>query len=195
MGALPKEDQLYTYADYKEWELADGERYELIYGVPYRMVFDETNAMAAPNTRHQAIQLALSSQFYNFLRGKPCKAYPAPFDVRLFYEVDENDDTVVQPDIVVVCDEKKRGPKGCRGAPDLVVEILSPTNTAMEMQRKLDLYLRSGVREYWVVNPENNSLTVYDFKNKSIKAYGNEDTVPVAILPGLNIILEQVFAE
>jgi Uma2 family endonuclease len=187
MGALPKEDQWFTYADYKEWELAEGERYELIYG--------EIHAMSAPNLRHQSVLGELFSQFHNYLRGKPCKAYPAPCDVRLFYEEDESDDTVVQPDIVVVCDEKKRGPEGCRGAPDLVVEILSPFNTAIEMQKKFDLYLRSGVREYWVVNPENNRLTVYNFQNKSINSFGDEDTVPVATLPGLNITLEQVFAE
>ena len=187
MGALPKEDQSFTYADYKEWDLAEGERYELISGEAY--------AISVPNTRHQAMLGELFSQFHNYLRGKPCKVYPAPFDVRLFYEVDESDDTVVQPDIVVICDEKKRGPEGCRGAPDLIIEILSPANTAIEMQKKFDLYLRSGVREYWIVNPENNGLTVYNFQNKSFDIYGNEDTVPVVTLLGLNIALGQVFAE
>jgi Uma2 family endonuclease len=190
MSALPKEEQWFTYTDYKEWELKGGERYGLIYGEAY--------AMSAPSARHQSIQLALSSQFYNYLRDKPCKAYPAPYDVRLFYEEDESDDTVVQPDIVVICDEKKRGPEGCRGAPDLVVEILSPTNTAIEMERKLKLYRQAEVREYWVVDPENNGLTVYHFKNGGpfpANIYEKTDTVPVAILPGLNITLEQVFAE
>ena len=138
MSALPKTKQCFTYADYKEWDLAKGERFELIYGEAY--------AMSAPGARHQAVQLALSSQLYFFLEEKPCKAYPAPFDVRLFYEKDETDDTVVQPDIVVICDEKKRGVEGCRGAPDLVVEILSPSNTAIEMERKLKLYQRACVR-------------------------------------------------
>jgi len=77
MGALPKEKRRFTYADYKEWELAEGERYEVIYGDAY--------AMAAPNTRHQEILTQLLGQFYVYLRGKPCKVYPAPFDVRLFY--------------------------------------------------------------------------------------------------------------
>jgi len=187
MGALRKEEQYFTYTDYKEWELAEGERYELIYGEAY--------AMSAPNARHQAIQVALSSQFYIYLEGKPCKVYPAPFDVRLFYAKDESDDTVVQPDIVVVCDEKKRGPEGCRGAPDLVVEILSPSNTAIEMERKLKLYRQAGVREYWVVDPENNGLTVYHFESKVIDTYENDDIVPVATLPGLEISLKRVFAE
>ena len=93
MGALPKEERRFTYADYKEWELDEGERYELIYGEAY--------AMAAPSIRHQAVLMALSSQFYVYLQGKPCKVFPAPCDVRLFYEEDESDDTVVQPDIMV----------------------------------------------------------------------------------------------
>jgi Uma2 family endonuclease len=98
-------------------------------------------------------------------------------------------------DIVVVCDEKKRGPEGCRIAPDLIVEILFPSNNAIQMQRKFNLHLRSGVREYWVVNSENNGLTVYNSKNKSVDIYKNKDTVPIATLSGLNVVLEQVFAE
>jgi Uma2 family endonuclease len=185
MGALRKESQKFTYADYKGWNLAEGERCELLYG--------ETYAMSAPNLRHQAVQIALASQFFNYLEGKPCKAYTAPVDVRLFYKEDESDDTVVQPDIIVVCDEKKRGPEGCRGAPDLVIEILSPSNTAIEMERKLQLYLQAGVKEYWVVNPENNCIIVYNFKDKGIYGYKNEDDVSVASLPGLTISLKRVF--
>jgi len=191
VGALPKEQEesWFTYADYKEWELDEGERYELIHG--------EAFAMSAPNARHQEILMELSSQFHAYLRGKPCKAYPAPYDVRLFYEEDESDDTVVQPDISIVCDEKKRGEEGCRGAPDLVVEILSPSNTAIEMERKLKLYHAAGVREYWIVDPENKGLTVYRFQEGAILAntYKETDKVPAAIFPGLDITLEQVFAE
>ena len=105
----------WTYADYKEWELAEGERCEVIYG--------EAFAMSAPNERHQTILMELSSQFHAYLKGKPCKVYPALFDVRFFYKEDESDDTVIQPDIVVVCDEKKRGEEGCRGAPDLSISL------------------------------------------------------------------------
>ncbi|MDR2489925.1 MAG: Uma2 family endonuclease, partial [Spirochaetaceae bacterium] len=91
-SAALQEDRHWTYADYKAWELAPGERYEIIYGEAY--------AMAAPNINHQAMLTELLRQIANYLRGKPCKVYPAPFDVRLFYEEDESDDTVVQPDIV-----------------------------------------------------------------------------------------------
>jgi Uma2 family endonuclease len=189
MGALPKEkeDLNFTYTDYKEWELDEGERYELMHG--------EAFAMSSPNELHQAILVELITQMHIFLRGKPCKVYPAPFDVRLFYEEDESDDTVVQPDIIVICDEKKRGSEGCRGAPDLVVEILSPSNTAIEMGRKLKLYQEAEVREYWVVDPVNKGLTVYRFLDGAISAntYGSADAVPVAVLPGLSIALGQVF--
>jgi len=189
MGALPKEERLFTYADYKEWELDEGERYEIINGVAY--------AMSGPNTRHQAILIELSSQFHEYLRGKPCKAFPSPYDVRLFYEEDESDDTVVQPDIIVICDKDKIGPEGCRGAPDLVIEILSPSNTAIEMERKFTLYREAGVREYWIVDPINSRLKVYFFREGAIftNTYGNSDTVKVAIFPDLNIALEPVFAE
>ena len=189
MSALPKEEPYYTYADYKEWELDEGERFELLNGEAY--------AMSAPNTKHQAILMELSSQFHLFLRGKPCKVFPAPFDVRLFYKENESDDTVVQPDIVVICDKTKLGPEGCRGAPDLVVEILSPSNTAIEMQQKLELYREAGVKEYWVVDPENNSLIVYYLQGDITyaKTYKSADTVAVKTLPGLNIALEQIFAE
>jgi len=186
MGSLPKEKTNYTYADYKELKLADGERFEIIRG--------KASAMVTPNAGHQAVLAALAGQFSDFLEDKPHKAYSAPYDVRLFYKEDESDDTIVQPDIAVVCDEKKRGQEGCRGAPDLAVEILSPSNTAIEMEQKLNLYREAGVREYWVIDPENLSLTVYCFREVgSIYNYKNTATVPVAVLPGLMIELEKVF--
>jgi Uma2 family endonuclease len=191
MGALPKEkeERRFTYADYKDWELAVGERYELVYG--------EAFAMAGHNTRHQAILRELFGQFYNYLRGKPCQVFVSPYDVRLFYEEDESDDTVVQPDIMVVCDKNKIGPEGCRGAPDLVIEILSPSNTAIEMERKFSLYQEAGVREYWIVDSKNNILRVHCFRDSAVltNKYKSPDMVPVAVLPGFSIALEQVFEE
>ena len=188
MGALPKEERRFTYADYKEWELDEGERFELIYG--------EAFAMSWPNTRHQAVSRELFLQLGGYLRGKPCQAFYAPYDVRLFYEEDESDDTVVQPDIMIICDKAKIGREGCRGAPDLVIEILSPSNTAIEMERKRKLYRQAGVREYWVVDTEDNSVTVYCFKDGGIftNTYESADNVPVGILPGFSVALEQVFA-
>jgi Uma2 family endonuclease len=184
------ENRHWTYADYKAWDLTPVERYEIIYGVAY--------AMSAPNTQHQAMLTELLSQIHNYLRGKTRKVYPAPFDVRLFYEEDESDDTVVQPDISVVCDEKKRGKEGCRGAPDFIVEILSPSNTASEMQAKFDLYRQAGVREYWVLDGDKKRLHSYRFvdeKIASFASYGAEDKAPVGIFNDLTIELEPVFAE
>jgi len=178
----------WTYADYKDWDLKPRERYEIIYGEAY--------VMSAPSTFHQAMLVELSRQFANFLLGKPCRVYPAPFDVRLFFEEDESDDTIVQPDITVICNKENRGKEGGHGAPDLVVEILSPSNTAIEMQRKFNLYHEAGVREYWVVDGEKMALTVYLFEGEKIisRVYGEKDSVPVSVIDGLSIELEPVFA-
>ncbi|MDR0457215.1 MAG: Uma2 family endonuclease [Treponema sp.] len=188
---LPKEKEAdyWTYADYREWELAEGERFEIIDGTAY--------AMSAPTTYHQSMLMELSRQIANYLQGKPCKVFPAPFDVRLFYEEDESDDTVVQPDISVVCDEQKRGSEGCRGAPDFVAEILSPSNTAIEMERKFELYRRAGVREYWVLDGEQKILHAYCFERDNIAfcSYNAADIAPVRIFSGLEIVLEQVFTQ
>ncbi|MDR0720251.1 MAG: Uma2 family endonuclease [Treponema sp.] len=186
----PIEDgQHFTYADYKNWNPDETGCCELIYGVPY--------AMAGANTRHQTMLGELFRQFANFLAGKPCRVLPAPYDVRLLYEEDESDDTVVQPDIIVVCDKAKLGKEGCRGAPDFVVEILSPSNTAAEMQRKFKLYRQAGVREYWVLDPESGTLLTHLFEEGRIlsRFYGAGETAPVETIPGLEIVLEPVFAE
>ena len=123
--------------------------------------------------------------------------FSAPYDVRLFYEEDESDNTVVQPDIMVICDKDKLGPEGCRGAPDLIIEILSPTNTAIEMERKFTLYMDAGVREYWIVDTQNNGLRVHLFRGgvTETSTYKSIDRVVVGIFPDLSIPLEQVFAE
>jgi Uma2 family endonuclease len=180
-------DRKWTYADYKTWELKPDEQYEMIGG--------EVFAMSVQNAVHQTILMELSRQFANFLVGKPSKVYPAPYDVRLFYEEDESDDTVVQPDITIVCDQEKRGPEGCRGAPDFIAEILSPLNTATEMQHKFNLYRIVGVREYWVLDNEYKTLTVYLFNGENVisRIYGGKDTAPVSVLNGFSIDLAPVF--
>ncbi|MDR2048215.1 MAG: Uma2 family endonuclease [Treponema sp.] len=183
-----EEDRRFTYADYKAWELDEGERFELIGGTAY--------AMAAPNDFHQAILVELARQMANYLRSKPCKVRPAPYDVRLFYAEDESDDTVVQPDISVICDEEKRGPEGCRGAPDLVVEILSPSNTADEYIRKFNLYMKAGVREYWIVSPESKTVQSFVLQNGAYTGtiHNSGAALPSAVLEGLSITLADVFA-
>ena len=181
------EERKWTYADYKEWELKPGERYELVDGAAY--------GMAAPNTEHQRISILLSAKLFNYFEGKPCQPFAAPFDVRLFYEEDESDDTVVQPDLVVVCDPEKLGKEGCRGAPDLVIEILSPSNTAIEMHRKLDLYQDAGVREYWVIDPEQKLIEVFRLNNghfePSILRIGG--VLQSALFPDLVIPVKTIF--
>jgi Uma2 family endonuclease len=183
-----KDGRSFTYAEYKKWDPGKG-RYELIHGVAY--------AMAGANTRHQTMLGELFRQIADFLVGKPCRVLPAPYDVRLFYAEDESDDTVVQPDIIVVCDRDKLGKEGCRGAPDFAIEILSPSNTAAEMQRKFKLYRQAGVREYWVLEPESKTLHTHLFDGGRIlsRFYGDKEIAPVEILPGLEIDLEPVFAE
>jgi len=182
-------DVRYTYADYKDWDLKEGERYELIHGVAH--------AMATPSDYHQSIAFELGRQIGNFLVGKPCKIIPAPYDVRLFYEEDETDDELVQPDISIICDKEKRGPEGCRGAPDMVVEILSPSNTAIEMEEKFDLYQDAGVREYWLVNPKTKTLKTHLFEKGEIhiRTYNATDKAEIRIFPGFMVDLEPVFAE
>jgi Uma2 family endonuclease len=186
-GESPK----YTYADYKSWDSKQGEGFELIYGEAY--------AMSAPGLTHQRVAASLTGEFYLYLKGKPCEVFAAPFDVRLFYAEDERDDTVVQPDLVVVCDREKLGPEGCRGAPDMVVEILSPSNTAIEMavepNLKLGLYLEAGVKEYWIVDPANQHIYAHrlDDSRYSTQVYRKTGAAESTTLPGLTIPLSTLF--
>jgi len=184
MGAL-QSDKRFTYADYLTWD--ENIRCELIDGIPYMMI--------APSRMHQGISVALTSQLYNFLRGKPCKVYEAPFDVRL--NADKGDDTVVQPDILVVCDNAKLDDKGCIGAPDLIVEILSPSSYKHDLVLKFHKYLEAGVREYWIVNPDSKTVNVYilDNGNYMAFAYLESDSVPSHVLEGCTVHLDEVFAQ
>ncbi|GHT65687.1 hypothetical protein FACS1894110_08110 [Spirochaetia bacterium] len=177
----------YTYADYRQWELKEGERYELVKGVAY--------AMAGPNDAHQAISGEIFRQIANYLHGKPCKVRSAPYDIRLFFEEDESDDTVVQPDISVICDPKKLGPEGCRGAPNLVIEILSPSNSCVEYLRKLNLYLKAGVREFWAVSPDDKTVQVSIFEEgvSAWKTYEAGTVLPSVAIEGLSVNLSDVF--
>jgi Uma2 family endonuclease len=181
-------DDRHTYADYKTWELKEGKRYELITGTAY--------AMSTPNDRHQAISGEIFRQIANYLADKPCKVRAAPYDVRLFYHEDESDDTVVQPDITVIYDKNKLGSEGCRGAPDLIVGILSPHNSSEEYVRKFNIYLQAGVKEYWIVAPE--SKTVQIFALQDSKYLGTvcdaASVVSSGILENFSISLSEVFA-
>jgi Uma2 family endonuclease len=180
------EENAYTYADYLEWD--DGKRYELIDGIAYMM--------AAPSPDHQSISLKLSRLFGDFLDGKPCRVFAAPLDVRLFPQKNLGDKTVVQPDLLVICDKTKLDKRGCNGPPDLVIEILSPSNDAEEMLRKFQKYLQAGVREYWIVDLDNHLIQVHILvKGRYISSvYHGDAVVPVLVLPGLSIDLNALWS-
>lgn len=188
MAPLPAEKR-YTYADLLAWD--DNTRYELYNGQPV--------ALASPSDVHQRISMALSAQFYNYLEGKKCSAFAAPFDVRLFEDKGdspEDVDIVLQPDLMVVCDESKLDRHGVHGAPDLVIEILSPGSARYDKLVKYSLYQRAGVREYWLVDPATRTVCVYVLEDGSYHAatvYSADLSVPVSVLDDCNIDLSKVF--
>lgn len=190
--ALPAEKVRYTFADVLLWD--GDEHIEIING--------EAFMMATPSRIHQEITGELFRQLANFLEGKQCKVYSAPFGVRLFEQDGdrpEDVDTVVEPDISVVCDRSKLDKHGCKGAPDLIVEILSPSSLRHDRLVKLNLYQRAGVREYWIADPENRSVMVFlPDSNGSFRLredYGWEDVAKVNVLDGCFIELNKVFSE
>lgn len=189
MAPLPQE-QRYTFADLLQWD--DNVRYELYYGVPV--------ALASPSDTHQNISGEIHYQLKNYLRGKKCKVYYAPFDVRLFEnkgERPEDVDIVLQPDLMVVCDENKVDRQGVHGAPDLVIEILSPASARYDKLIKFNLYQRAGVQEYWIVDPVARSVSVYILENGIYHTpivYNSASSVPVGILDACQIDLNMVFA-
>lgn len=186
----PKPDKKYTYADYLQWP--DEERWELIDGVPYDM-------SPAPSTKHQAISMELGGQLWSFFHDKECRVFAAPFDIRLPQgeEKDEDIENVVQPDLSVICDRRKLDERGCKGAPNLVIEIISPSTAKKELNEKFNLYERSRVPEYWVVFPEFNVIVVYslDSEGKYQKTgdYAAGQILNSELFPGLEINLEDVF--
>ncbi|PJJ79862.1 Uma2 family endonuclease [Mucilaginibacter auburnensis] len=184
-------NKTYTYADYLKW--AFDERLELIKGKIFKM-------SPAPGSIHQRISLRLSRWFGNYLEGKRCEAFSAPFDVRL-PRLSGNDKeviTVVQPDICVICDHLKIDDKGCLGAPDIVVEILSPGNNKKELQNKFEVYEEAGVLEYWIIHPLEKTFMKYTltdglFQPSRLLTIGDKVTTPV--LPEFILDLEELFAE
>ena len=180
---LPIEKSVYTYADYLKWN--DGKRYELIDGRAYMM--------ASPSTVHQIISGELFGQFWNFLGGKTCRVFSAPYDVRLFPKKNLSDDTVVQPDLLVICDKTKLDKGACNGAQDLIIEILSPSNDHNEMFKKFQKYLKAGVREYWIIHPEERVVQTHILDNgRYIAAVYEEETVPLSVFPGFSIDFKPV---
>ena len=182
----------YTYADYLLW--MDEQRRELINGIAY--------LFSAPTRFHADITSEILSIFKWFVKKRKgkCKVYHAPFDVRLPKKgetANEKIDTVVQPDICVICDQSKLDDAGCIGAPDLIVEVQSPSTAKRDLREKFDLYEQSGVREYWIVYPGDKGITVYTLqengKYNDGTTYMFSGKVPVGIFEGLEIDLKELF--
>jgi Uma2 family endonuclease len=187
----PEVERVFTYRDYVEW--GEDVRCELINGVVYDMA-------PAPSRIHQEILTELLVQIRNQLDRKTgCRVYVAPFDVRL-PDADEADDdvsTVVQPDISVICDPSKLDGKGCRGAPDWIIEIISPSTASMDYIRKLTLYESRGVREYWIVHPVDKIIMVFSMTQEGRygkpEIYSVENRVKSKVIEGLEMELREVF--
>jgi len=182
-------NKVYTYADYYSWKFA--ERVELIKGKIFKM-------SPAPNPYHQELAGDIHTLLNVFLRKKTCKVYIAPFDVRLPRKSQDDKDiiTVLQPDICVICDRSKIDKKGCVGAPDIVVEVLSPGNNAKELKNKYEMYEEAGVKEYWIVSPQNQSFLIHiledgKFRLSPLKTSG--DIITSSILPGFSLDIAELF--
>jgi Uma2 family endonuclease len=182
---LAKEEPLYSYADYLEWD--ENARYEIIEGEAYML--------AAPSRLHQETSGNFYYSLRAFLEGKSCRVYAAPFSVRLFPAEDQSDDTVVEPDIAVVCDPARLDDRGCNGPPDFIAEILSPAPARQDRILKFHKYREAGVREYWIVDPGERVVSAYFLKNGEYTAanYGDTGTAPLRVLPGCEIDLAKIF--
>jgi Uma2 family endonuclease len=191
MGLALRDQQRHTYREYCTWP--EDVRYELIDGQAYAM-------SPGPSRRHQEIGFEVARQVADALEGTGCRVYVAPFDVRLprGSEKDDDIDTVVQPDLMVVCDRAKLDDRGCRGAPDWVIEVLSPSSAGHDQILKRAVYERHGVKEYWLIHPVDQVVTVYRLVDG---AYGKpdiyelKDTLACGILPEVVIDWARVLRE
>lgn len=181
-------NKTYSYADYLLWRFK--ERVELFKGKILEM-------SPAPNRRHQDVSINLTLGIGNIFKGQKCKLYTAPFDVRIPKQGIEDEDifSVVQPDLCVICDPNKLDERGCIGAPDLVVEILSPSNSKKEMKEKFQLYEESGVREYWIIDPNQESVLINVLENGKYHTQNPivDDEVSSIIFPNLKIHTDEIF--
>lgn len=190
MGYALRDQRRYTYGDYRSWP--EDVRYELIDGAAFLMA-------PAPSVDHQILAFEVGRQLGNALEGHPCRVLMAPVDVLLARadQADEAVDTVVQPDVLVVCDPRKVTPRGLRGAPDWVLEVISPASASHDQIVKLAAYERAGVPEYWLAHPADRILTIYRLDGT---AYGRPRIVeltgetPVGVLAGVTIRWEPVVA-
>jgi Uma2 family endonuclease len=188
---LPKKKQDYTYADYLSWP--EDIRAEIIDGTVYMK--------AAPTRIHQKISIELSRQIANYLVGKDCEVYPAPFTVVLDLDdeinQEENSKNVVEPDISIICDLSLLDDAGCKGAPDMIIEIISPSTGKNDKLEKFNKYEQAGVKEYWIVEPHERVVSIFTLQDSMRfgrpDVYAGEDKVKVSIFHDLTIELDKVF--
>ena len=194
LSQLDIQNGKYTYADYLSWHF--DQTVELIRGRIQRI--------STPNRKHQRISWQLTLAVGNFFKKHDCRAFAAPFDVRLpdqqkSKKVNKEIFTVVQPDICIVCNTTKLDDKGCLGAPDLVVEILSPGNSVKEMKIKKNLYETAGIREYWIIDPEHENVFQFHLNEAMVYThatiYTSEDVLHCVIFPDLHITLSEIFMD
>lgn len=186
-----RDTQYHTYGDYLTW--SDAQRDELINGTAY------VREPPAPSPSHQGIVVELCRQVGNALKGKPCRVYVAPFDIRLpkRTEPDDEIDTVVQPDVFIVCDPHKVDARGMRGAPDWIAEVLSPHTARYDKHIKLPVYERAGVREVWLIHPTDRTLAIHrleegQYRRATLLAL--EGQTPLTAVPGVSVDWDQVLA-
>ena len=178
----------YTYADYITWQFT--EMVELIKGEIFKIG-------PSPNTIHQTVRGNLMGEIGIFLKKKPCQLYAAPFDVRFVKSIkDKEITTITQPDLCVICDLSKIDEAGCIGAPDFIIEILSPSTRKKDLHDKFDVYEEFLVKEYWIVDPNSQIIDKFVLENEKFQfrgKYTNGDKVAVHTLPGLEIDLDDIF--
>lgn len=182
----------YTYADYLSWQFEQA--VEIIKGKLF--------PMAAPNTKHQIISWRVASKIDKIFENNKCLAFTAPFDVRLLdkkksIKVNKDIFTVIQPDLCIICDKDKIDEKGCLGAPDLIIEILSPGNSLKEMKTKKELYEENQVREYWIIDPDHETVILYFLQQDGVyslpKIILSDDLAASQIFPDLSVNLSKLF--
>ena len=186
-------NKTYSYADYLKWQFE--ERIELIKGKLFK-------TSPAPARRHQKISGVFHGELYRFLDNKTCQVYSAPFDVRLTPRKNDKKNkihTVVQPDISVICDIEKLDDTGCVGAPDLIIEILSPGNSQIEMKNKFEVYQENGVKEYWLADPANDVILVYILNDQGkyvgLHPFVLEDKITSHIFPDFELSVADIFKD
>jgi Uma2 family endonuclease len=182
----------YTYADYLTWEF--DEMVELIKGKIFRM-------SPAPIVIHQVVANAINNELYFFFKGTKCRVFIAPFDVRLVKKGKDSKsiNTVVQPDICVICDLEKLDEFGCVGAPDLIVEVASPGTIKKDYNEKFNLYEENGIKEYWIANPKSKTIEVYTLLNNEYKLHAyyekSGETIMSPLFEGFATTWDDIFAD